>query len=456
MGLKCSGKTGVKAQLQQRFPQAFCRFDSLADARDASKAIRAQTMAVVDGNVLVMSVPQSCTTLDSYVAIVFSSLKQTVATAALTVVAFDDPAALTEAKRQEQQRRDAARGAAVPLCSPDMLVVPEGDDYDADDILRVPDVHALVHNRATRSRFLDEVCRIVLERLDQQLQRWAEAGFVGGAVIFDGVDLRGANRGKVEARAPAMVGSSEEAIALFRREQAIGEGDLKLCDLGHRAREQAGSGLLEQTTLNLCITIDTDSFAIELIAEAQRGSKPVSQLNTLLCMRERASKRDGDDEKKASFLACDIALLHALLQRNMWGASRQPSPSDQRAAMTLLAAGWGLAGCDFLEVKGMRSNLVFDAIGEVVRTRSASLQLMQHSWDGDRESLKNTLLPIKELLSVCASRLGDMPRVRKASVDAIRSAPESALLRACWLSSYWNLIEHGGDLSDFGFSPCFG
>ena len=107
MGLKCSGKTGVKAQLQQRFPQAFRRFDNLCDARDASMASRAQTMACVDGNVVLMSVPQSCTTLDSYVAIVFSSLKQTVATVALTVVCFDEPEALTEAKRQEQERRDA-------------------------------------------------------------------------------------------------------------------------------------------------------------------------------------------------------------------------------------------------------------------------------------------------------------------------------------------------------------
>eukprot|EP00966_Prymnesium_polylepis_P098801 2288027-Prymnesium_polylepis.1 len=64
-------------------------------------------------------------------------------------------------------------------------------------------------------------------------------------------------------------------------------------------------------------------------------------------MRERAQKRGTEDEVPSYYLCCDVALLHNLLQKSMWGATRNPTARDQRAAITLLVSGWAACGCDF-------------------------------------------------------------------------------------------------------------
>ena len=90
MGLKCNAKNGVKAQLLTRFPDAFRKYSTLVDARNASSASREEAFACIDGNVLMMAVPQNCRTFDSYVAIVYSSLLRAIATAMVTVVVAQD------------------------------------------------------------------------------------------------------------------------------------------------------------------------------------------------------------------------------------------------------------------------------------------------------------------------------------------------------------------------------
>lgn len=332
MGLK-SHKTGVKAQLRERFPRAFRSFPSLLDARNASQAQREHTCAHIDGNVVFMAVPQAARTMDAYLAVVFSSLRTAVSTAKVTVVVFDDPAVLTEAKLQEQMRRDACKASSCSVpCSADLEARPLGDDYDKQYISAAPDVHALVGNRGSRLRFFDEVAVQVLDRLKAQIERWNAAGHDGGHVVFDGIDARGADRPIGQARAPDMVASSPEVAALFRRSAAIGEGDLKLASLGRAVRELARNkeSLLASTKLALCTTIDTDSFCLELIEEARRGESEVTPVNTLLCMRERAQKRGTDEEVASFYLCCDISLLNSLLQRHMWGASHLLETSSAR------------------------------------------------------------------------------------------------------------------------------
>ena len=88
MGLK-SDKNGVKSQLKYRFPQAFKEFSTLVEARDASLTTREETFTCIDGNVLMMSVPQNARTLDSYVAILTTILKKAIATSSLTAVVYD-------------------------------------------------------------------------------------------------------------------------------------------------------------------------------------------------------------------------------------------------------------------------------------------------------------------------------------------------------------------------------
>ena len=195
-----------------------------------------------------------------------------------------------------------------------------------------------------------------------------------------------------------------------------------------------------------------DSFAIELIEEARRAADAnVSSVNTLLCMRERAVKRGRDDDRDAFYLCADISMLHAHIQRHMWGVSASPSPVDQRAAMTLLVGGWVLAGCDFVEpVKPLRSDAVFEAISEVVR-RPATLARMQAAWAGDRAALQQLEGPLQELMTVCCSRLSDMSKVRKKGVLDLRNVDPIVLKQASWTLSYWNSVEHQGGLEEFGF-----
>jgi hypothetical protein len=453
MGLHSDKNNGVKAQLRTRFPQAFREFEDLVDARNASGATREQAYACIDGNVIMMAVPQAATTLDSYVAIVFNSLKKAIATTMLTVVVFDDPDTLTEAKLQEQSKRDSARQATAVQSSADLRPPSPSDDYDKQYISAVQDVHELVFNRKTRMRFFDEVAVTVMDRLKNQIRKWNESGHAGGHVVFDGIDARGAERPSGEARAPAILSSSEEAEQLLSRDFAIGEGDLKLAFVGRTMRGVATKeGIMKDATLGLCTTIDTDSFAIELIEEAKRHCHTeATPVNTLLCMREKAKRGLEGEDTKPFYLCCDIALLHQLLKRHMWGQYRSPTPLDQRAAMTLMVAGWAMCGCDFVELKGMRSDVVFDAIPEIVKTRTDSVEKMKHAWTGQRADLPETHLPMKELLIACASRLMDIPRISKKNIPSIRSPNEMVLRQTSWLASYWNGVEHSGSMEDFGY-----
>lgn len=456
MGLK-SEKNGVKAQLRLRYKQAFCEFPSLVEARDASLATRNETFTVIDGNVQFMSVSQNVRSLDAYVAILTTIFKNAIATSAVTAVVYDDPECLTKAKQQEQQRRDAARASASVVCSADLVSnTPRDDNYDTKDITKSQNVHDLVNNRKTRLRFFDEVAMCVLQNLKSQIERWNNSGFKGGHIVFDGIDPRGGNRPIGHARKPTMIGSSDEIVALFTRDIQIGEGDLKLADLGRRVRTLAfqENPNFEKTKLCLTTTIDTDSFAIELIEEAKKNMEavnPSKPFNTILCMRERARKRDAEDDKKSFYLCCDITLLQALLQQSMWTVHRSPSASDKHAAMTLMCVGWGLCGCDFLELKGMRSDVVFDSMPVIVRTIPSALDSIKNAFTGERKDVHKVHEALRALAMTCASKLAEIPRVRQDTVTSIRNPDDVVLRRASWLSCYWNSIEYCGEMEEFGF-----
>jgi hypothetical protein len=451
MGLT-SHKTGVKNQLKERFPSAFKKFPTLIDARNAASAQRENTVIHVDGNVIFMSVPQAARTLDAYLAVVFNSLRAAIATAFLTVVVFDDPDALTIAKRQEQLKRDAYKASNMVHHSSDLQSSPLDDNYDKQYVYTARNVHDLVGNRRTRLRFFDEIAYLLLDKLNAQIQRWTASGHTGGHVVFDGIDPRGADRPIGTQREPVCVASSPEAAALFKRETPIGEGDLKLADLGRRAREMARQpdSMLADFKLALCTTIDTDSFCLELIEEARRGESDTTPLNTVLCMRERAQKRGTEDEVPSYYLCCDVALLHNLLQKSMWGATRNPTARDQRAAITLLVSGWAACGCDFVQLKGMRSDVVFGAVAEIVKTQTDCVEFMKHAWSAERENLVKTHHSIRKLLVECASRLSNIPRIKKDCLPSISDPDDLILKRIGWVAAYWNSVEHKG-VEDFGF-----
>ena len=460
MGLK-SDKNGVKAQLKARYPQAFREFADLLDARNASMATREQSFSCIDGNVLMHAVPQMARTLDEYVAIITSSLKKAIATSFVTVVVFDNPACLTEAKIQEQRKRDAARQSTAVACSSDMLGdTPVDDNYQKEQIASAHNVHSLVQNRTTRLRFFDEVAMRVLCNLKSLIERWNNSGHKGGHVIFDGIDPRGGDRPVGSPREPQMVGSSDEIAQIFARTIEIGEGDLKLADLGRRVRQPSAESheAFQQIKLSLCTTIDTDSFAIELIEEAKRCKETVEAkkpFNVLLCMRERAMKRGRDDDREAYYLCCDVSLLQTLLQQSMWGISRSPSPCDRHAAITLLCAGWALCGCDFVEFKGMRSDVVFESIPTVIKTIPSAVESTKNAWSGQRSNVHHLYEPIRALAFQCASKLMDIPKIKKDHLTALRNLDDIIVKRTAWLICYWNSHEFKGSMEEFGFfKPC--
>ena len=445
MGLK-SAPHGPKAQLRERYAPAFRTLATVGAARDQSGAGRSETLALVDGNVVMMSVPSSITCFSAYVSYVYAALLRTFAAAAVTVVVFDEPESVSQAKRLEQRRRDAASSGVA--CSDDLRVeLQRGDAYGA-AALQTTNVQALKSSRESRPRLFDAVMVEVGRRLEAQAGRWARGGQPGGVLVLDGIDPRGADR--EGPREPRVTSTSAEAVELFGRATPVGEGDLKLAMCGRVARAAAGAeGLFKEAKIALVITIDTDSLAIELIEEARRADGPASPLNSVLCMRERAKKRAHGDEGEAAeacYTCVDVTMLHAAVQRDVW-TTTTPSPAQQRATAAMLAVGFGACGCDFVELAGLRADAVLDSMRAAMRR--IDVPSVGAAWDGDAEALGRLDAPIRALLDATADRL-EATKKSKKHIETIRDPPDLVLRKLKWLAAYWH--GHEMDATRFGFA----
>jgi len=399
-----------------------------------------------------MQVPQSCGTFAEYVNLVSSAIRRAMAAAALVIVAFDEPEILTLAKREEQARRDAGRKKREPMCSDDFEPHPTSDDYTLEQLEALRDCHGVVGCRAARSRFFDAVGVAVVRSLARTIDAWKQNGSLS-VLLFDGLDSRGGSRPPGAERMRGVWGTDDEVAALFTH-KAVGEGDLKLAVLENRLRLLATDSF-ESLKLHITCTIDTDSFGIELL-ECARRNETAPELNAVtgvFAMRERAPANAWDDEAHATYLVCDYNCVYDALQAELWGRSREPSLRQQRCAMALVVAGWALSGCDFADAKGMRSDLVFDAVGPLVRTAPDAVEMMAAAWSGDRVALLQSVVPaMRKLVMMCGSAYGERKGARKAQVAELMSPDEDALRRAAWALSYWCGCEHRGDLGDFSFS----
>ena len=103
--------------------------------------------------------------------------------------------------------------------------------------LRQREIHDC--HRPARPRFFDAVCLAILRGFE------ARNPSHYGTLTFDGVDARGAEREFGAPRVAGIVSSNQPFWGeLLAREQAIGEGDLKLTDVTervHRAAQIPGS-----------------------------------------------------------------------------------------------------------------------------------------------------------------------------------------------------------------------
>lgn len=459
MGLTANGEYGVKALIKSKYRASARSYASLGDVRKATGSERSQVVAALDGNVLMMQVPRSAGSFAAYIGIVTNAIRQAMGSAQVVVVVFDDPAYLTAAKREEQAKRDANRKKVEPLCSDDLFPYPTTDNYGIAELTSTSNCHSIVGCRPARQRFFDETGRQVLDNLKKSISTWAQHEDAQSVVIFDGLDPRGANRPIGAPREARIYGSDPEWAALFQRDEPIGEGDLKLAFVEERVRQLTAQGKLP-TRLHMTITIDTDSIAIELMEQARRNCLPPPEhtLMGVLCMRERAPKIDDSDDSAATFWALDYSELLDNIQMDMWRVKRSellPTAVEQRAAMSLMAAGWALSGSDFCKISGMRADMVFDAMPSLVKTAPDLLARMHKSWSGNRDETKHVTDALRRLVLLCAGAYADQPRARKATAAAMRDHDATTLLRGAWTVSYWNGHEHTGDLTDFGFTAIY-
>ena len=120
--------------------------------------------------------------------------------------------------------------------------------------------------------------------------------------------------------------------------------------------------------------------------------------------------------------------------------------------MVLLCTGWACAGSDFVEVKGLRADVVLDCVPAVVVKQPQTLALMAAAWEGDREAVINMRSALRRLMDKCASWMSETKGFQTRTIDKVRGCENSPLLRGCWVASYWSCREFKENLGDFGFS----
>jgi len=457
MGL-AGGANGAKAVFKERFASSFGDFATLAKARECTGVARVQTLVVVDGNVLVMQIPKSITSFNGYVQVISTMIHGAVLAGEHVVVVFDEPENLTSAKKEEQNKRDARRTPQTPVCSDDVASpCPKDDDYTQEDLdASTTNVYLMVKNhRKTRPRFYDALFVAVLAHM----KRMFDGQSCAWSLTFDGVDARGMDRPVSAPRALGLLSSDIDAWApLLTREQPIGEGDLKLTDVCQRvynARATHPDSRVAQVRLNIISTIDTDSFMIELIAQSRREKRSETSQNetTLLCLRESSRKRKESAEATPAHYTCfDIENFYANVMTYMFGTKDLKPEVEARKPLValLLSASIAMCGCDFVQVAGLRADLVLPCVREIARNRPDLLVLMAGVETGSEEATRKAADALNAVLEEFVSSITGKPRMQKATVNA-SACTDLQVLRSLWTTAYWSTHEFKNTY-DWGFN----
>lgn len=423
---------------------------------------REQSAGMLDGNVVMMAVPQSATTLNEYVFHFHRAVFATVAAFGTAVVVFDEPRAMTRAKAAEQHRRDMARKAVTPVVVTDQPSL--GDDYDVLTLEQHKNVRDLLLDRASRSRFLDEVVMRTLQKIEEERTRWdALPGVKTTRVVFDGVDPAGASRPSGQPRQACMLGVRPEDAALvelLRRSQPIGEGDRKFIDVSEKLHEAAQRGDPAFADLKLIahVTIDTDSIPLCLLHEERcnrlYGDAEGRKVRDVICMKEQVRKRGTDEEYGGGYLLTDVSMLGQLLRAEVW-RYRSPSLAERERFAVLFAMACAVSGCDFTSVKGANFQTALEAAFRLSRRRDhESLTLADNMREKTAEQTLACAPLARELLLELSGVLGEQPRSARAA-NSVREYDELGLQRTTWVAAYWSQNEHKNTV-DFGFMPLSG
>jgi hypothetical protein len=458
MGLT-GGPNGAKAVFLGKFADAFAHVKRLDDVRKLVGVSRAHTLAVLDGNVMMNAIPKEVDTFHGYVRVLAHQLNEAIQAAAHVVVVFDDPKAITPAKADEQQRRDQLRQARVPLCSEDLVAAIFDDDYHTNDLLADGcNAKLLMEFRKARPRFYDAVCTELLRKFRDEM-----TGDGKWSLTFDGVDRRGGERGIGVPREAGTL-SSDDAFwqPLLTRSEPIGEGDLKLTDVTQRVHDasRVEGTPVHGVLLNLVTTIDTDSFVIELLQQNRRERRAEEADRdelTVLCLKERARKRKGDDfVTDAHYTCCDMQAFHELVLDYFYGTRHLAAEmkAQQPAALALLAAALAFCGCDFVEVKGYRFDLALPVVRQMARTRPKDLDAMARLFETERFGKIQALTALQTFILDYCKSLEGVPRMKKVKENA-SSLCEQQLYRVLWTCSYWHQVELK-NCAQWGFSSVCG
>jgi len=488
MGLKAAGENGFKALVRSRVPQAFRTYDTLHEVRDAvlqraapdpsggetveqvvyvdmagpPLGARQRTVAMLDGNVLLMSVPEAVGDVKGFANIVYNYIRDALTAAHIVIVALDEPEHLTSAKKEEQARRDAARKARTVSCSTDMAPCPLDDGFTREQLYTLPDVHLLKANRKCRTRLYDEVMKMVLDRVTKVMEQWAAKGHDTGALIFDGVEMRGCDRMPHEPRVLTVVGTDADLAAKFARDKSIGEGDVKLIALENRLRELISTEPEEFERYNLCITstTDTDTFAVFLLDVAKRRVNPYAgTLHSIYTMRTTATKRDRevDPAAKATFLACDITLLEANVQNHLWSECKAtPTADNLLSSMLALTSAAALCGCDFTldGLRGSRFDHFYEALPKFIASEPAALAKFNTVLAPEPEVARTATQALFRVCIQASTHMAEKPRYKRQA-QTVSEVSDTLLQRSIWACSYWAQNEHAAT-PEWGFLPVFG
>jgi hypothetical protein len=427
---------------------------------------------IVDGNVMVRASPQL--SYKDFCKFMSDQVNNFSTSAKHVIVVFDEPEFLTVAKREEQAHRDAQRKKREIITSEDVLRLPQTDAYNEADIKDCPNVHALIENRPTRIRLMDMVfAGIMAEARRVKSQQLAMLGMAMTSLTFDGIDPRGDARCHHEVRVPGIMSTEPKMQEMLHREKPIGEGDLKLVAVEqaierHRWEEDSP---VASVRMVLHHTIDTDSLIINLIAEAERDSRGVKDLISVLCLKEPGRKRKGEDHfTPAHYQVVD---MQSFYKATMLLFFKEDSPQVRklgREAVALLAMSMAAVGCDFTgknQIKGLRANEMFCTLAKVIHENPTILPSMRGAWSGDIEQTRKTRKVLQTVLNSYGRTMGtgtipvplmlssegyqgSVSKVRQKYALDIQSASEDGLLRAAWVSAYWHQCEFK-ELGQFGF-----
>ena len=384
MGLTATGDYGAKAQLKQKCSRAFRTYDSLLQTRQKLGSMRRQAASIIDMNVVMMSVPSSVTTLHGLKQKIWRYVEDAIGTTKLTILVYDEPCNMTNAKKLEQARRAASKKKKEIQCSDDVDPCPFTDDYSADDLQKHTNILAVRDKRSCRSRLYDEIAKYLMGVITEKIQVWNATGNPEHEtiVIFDGVDIRGCDRPAFASRNVEIVATDPEVARLFQRDIPIGEGDLKLQDVEDKIRMHSIPGeLLHGINLVMLSTIDTDSLMISALAVSKRRVAPFgsNSLMSVLCMRNRAQKANDETTViPSSYLVVDTAMLEACILEHAHGTHTVIDPEEALNTMIAVAASAALAGCDFCSLQGARFDHFFNCIHEFARQEPLALNGFKH------------------------------------------------------------------------------